>query len=136
MTKSVKVLKVADPIIQSIIFILMAFSFDYLKFALLFLRLLVSWQLISSVFHFFVKSRTKLKVERLAFFFFEVVLVMAYVFLRHHATEKFYKTINSIGVMSLPIYEFTFYVFQALFGIWYYFLSMRELNAIMSKNRN
>ena len=133
MTKNAKAFKIADPILQSVLFVLLAYSFDYAQNFKIFLPAIIGWQLISSVINFFIRTRAKLKIERLIYFVLVAIFILAFLFMRHHTKEKFLNVFVQQGVLSIPIYELVFFVLQGLFAVWYYVICFREIKSVMDK---
>jgi len=133
MTNTVKVFKIADPILQSIIFLTFAYSFDYSNYYRLLLPSLIGWQLLSSIIHLFIHTRSKLKLERLIYFVLVITFITIFLFLRNHIKERYFQIFATQGPLNIPIYELSFVALEGLFSFWYYIICFREIHKVLKK---
>ena len=133
MTKTVRIFKIIDPVLQSVLFVLLAYSFDYTNYYRFFLPAIIGWQLVSSILHFFIRTRMKLRVERIVYFLLVIIFIAIYLYLKNNITEKYLKIFAWQGPLNIPIHELVFAILQGSFAFWYYAICFREIQGVLKK---
>ncbi len=135
MTQKVKIFKIADPIFQSVLFISLAYSFDYTNYYKFFLPLILGWQMVSSCIHFAVRSKNKKKVERLFFFILVWISVGVLIYFKLHQDNAACQKLLEATWMDVPVCELCFVCTEGLLALWYYIICFREINDVLKKFR-
>jgi hypothetical protein len=135
MTQKVKIFKIADPIFQSVLLILLAYSFDYTDYYKYFLPAILGWQMVSSIVHFFIRSKSKKKVERLIYFILVSFSVWVLFYFRTHMADPAYKNFMQATWLEIPVPELCFVVTEGVFAFWYYLICFREIRSVLKKFR-
>ncbi len=133
MNKALKYFKIGDPIVQSFIFTVLAFSFNYKFFFKYYLPGIISWQLGSWILHLFVSGRYKLRKERWVYFASVVIIMSSFFLIRHNLSEMTLKNFASQELMSVPLYELTFVILQSFFAFWYFTIAVREIKHVVKR---
>ncbi len=140
MSNGVKVFKIVDPIVQSLLFICFAYSFDRGNTFRIILLIILVWQLFSAIVHFFLHIHRKLKGERLIYFFISLIYFgfynYFYFYYANISKEKYFDINDGDMPLSIPVHEFSIIVPGILISFWYYLICFRELNKILKKNPN
>jgi hypothetical protein len=125
MKKGMRVFKIADIVIQSLLFIVFAviLSLEDNQFAIV-TSILIYWQIFSVFVHLFLRRLYRLKTERLAWLIVAFLYVVADLYASSHIKETELLVQDSIRV---PIVSTSFATFRLLFAFWYYTISFREL---------
>jgi hypothetical protein len=122
-------LKVIDPAVQSLLFILLIYNIGTDTGAVIrkHFYLVFGWQLLSSFMNFFVKSVTLLMMERL--FFLASVLLCAFLFVlyRKHTT---YVTRWS-GMSVITFYDIIMLSLAIGAAFWYFLICFREARSLL-----
>jgi hypothetical protein len=133
MNTFIKTIKIIDPIAQSLILGALALSIDRTDNYQKILPALIVWQLLSSVFHFFISSRAKLHIERIIYFFLVILFLTIYLYTKNHIKEQYMRVFGESGPMNIPVYELFFVLTQGAFAVWYYLISIREISMVMKR---
>ncbi len=127
--------KLIDPIGQSLIFILFAYSIDgNISYQLVFL-FLVAWQLLSWAINFFIKTVKLKKTERLLYILSILLYAPAYYYVQHHFQEKFIIVRNPDDLTRFPVHEIILIVIGLVVCFWYYVICFREVK-VLFKDKN
>jgi hypothetical protein len=133
MNQAIKYYKIADPVIETVIFIALAYSFNYNFFFKYYLPGIVVWQMASWLIHLFIRGRYKLKKERLVWFVAVVLGVLAFYIVRANVHESRLKEMASAEYMSVPAYELAFVIIQSFFSFWYFTIAVREIKHVTKR---
>jgi hypothetical protein len=133
-SNNVMVIKLVDPIIQSLLFILFVYSldtsaeFNYRKA----LYMIIGWQLISSVFNFIINPPNILKKERLIYLVVICLYMPCFFYIEAHVTEV-WLTLRPGDNPDIPLYDLILESIAGLIAFWYYVICFREIREMMGK---
>ena len=131
MTRNIQTIKLVDPIVQSLLFVLFAYSLDGGNYVTPML-LIMAWVVVSSAVHVFLDFSRKKIVER-AINFILVVIFLAVWFLTRNNKEHFIETIGGDGPMEVPIRQTIMVSLGIAIAFWYYVICFREVRYIIKK---
>jgi len=132
---NVYVFKLADPVIQSLIFIFLIYSIDSEDATpvRLVYYCLCGWQLLSWVINLFIRSIKQLTGERIFFLGTELIFLAIYFFVKKVVHEK------NIHFMSaedtIPLYEVILLTCALLIAFWYFFICYREVRDLLKTEK-
>ena len=133
MNQVVKYYKIADPVVQSLIFVVLTYSFNYTFFFKYYLPGIIVWQLASWVIHLFIRGRYKLKKERLTYIIAVSILMGIFFFIKFNIHESKLREFTSPDLNSMPLYELIFVSLQSFFSFWYFTISVREIRHVLRR---
>ena len=129
MTKEVKVIKIVDPIVQSLLFVFFCYSLDEGKYQNAFIFML-SWELLSAVVHSFLFFSKKKVLERVVNFAL-MVLALAAFFVVKKYKESYVEVILGDGPVMFPVHEMIVMSFGVIVSFWYNFICFREIKSTL-----
>lgn len=131
MNLAFKIIKFIDLFFQSILFLVLAASIENSNLYQKVLPFMVVYQLVSCVLLLLFKTRTKLNVERIVYFFMVVIFLTFYLFRKQNYVERYFKVFVENGPMNVPLVELIFSLLFLLFCVWYYLISVREMRMVL-----
>lgn len=140
MKARIRFFKIADPIIQSLLFMLFTYAIYsdepyYVPYKLAF-NLLLFWQLISAVAHQYFKRTTKLKKQRKYHLITVSVYLVLYLLISFIIPERIVEDRVSDGTLRIPIYSIGIVAVGLGICFWYSILCFREIKRILKKAHN
>ncbi|MBC7554367.1 MAG: hypothetical protein H7257_10355 [Taibaiella sp.] len=133
-----KVIKIIDPVVQSILIIVAFYIFDrkgavYHKVMLF----LMKYQLMSAFAHFFLKFSGKLKAERWLALISIIAWVglYSYFYANMRIKEQYLEVILGKGFTKVGILDTFFMVTGVALAFWYFSISFREVSSLIKRRR-
>jgi ABC-type Mn2+/Zn2+ transport system permease subunit len=111
----------------------LAYSFNYSFFFKFYLPGIVVWQMTSWLVHLLIRSRYKLKKERIIWVVAVVLGVVTFYVMRANIHEARLKELASTEYMSVPAYELVFVIIQSFFSFWYFTIVVREIKHVVKR---
>lgn len=134
----VKIIKIIDPVIQTLLIILVFFIFDkkgtrYHQVMLYLIR----FQLVSVVLNLFLKFSKKLVYERVLSFIAMSVWLFGYIriYAERRIDEKFATVILGKGFTQIGLLDTIFMLTGLAIAFWYFSISFREVNFLLQRRR-
>ncbi len=133
--RNVPLIKLVDPIIQSVLFILFLYALDadfFVPYDTLFYSL-ISVQILSLVVNFFLRSPQLELImnERIAYAVVILVYLSVYYYMRTRIDERFLQVTPGSQTNSMPVYEVILNAVGCLIAFWYFFICFREVRDIL-----
>ncbi len=133
MKNNIRLFKIIDPIVQSLLFILFTYSIDSnMPYGIIFL-ILLCWQLISAVVHPYFRRTSMLKKQRRAHLIVLAAYSVAYVAITFAVTEQYFEDRTGDGFIKLPIYNTALIAGGLIICFWYSVICLREIRRILKK---
>ena len=133
MTKQAKVFKIADPIFQSLMFIVLAYTFDTSNYYKMILPAILCWQAVSMIIHFFIHSRSKLAKERLVFLLVVALAAGAWFLINSKKLNLPLQMAQKDDGTHIPVVELATLGTEAVIAIWYYLICIREIRHVLKR---
>lgn len=128
------VVKLVDPIIQSLLFILFLLSldtdFDFSPRKALYM--IIAWQIASAVMNFVLNAANQLRKERIAYLITTILYTPLFLFLERHVNE-IWLTARYGEDPSIPVYQIIFESVAIIISFWYYVICFREIRGMIGK---
>lgn len=128
---NIQLFKLADPIGQSILFILFLFCIDgemHLSYRTL-LYCIIGWQLLSCCINFLLVNVKLLVRERLAYIVSVILCMAVYYYLRHNVPEHLV-ALNEMDKPTIPLHEMIIATITMSIAFWYNVICFREFKKI------
>lgn len=133
---NVMVLKLVDPIVQSLLFILFIYSLDtsaefsYRQA----LNLLVGWQIVSSIANLFFNPPNQLRTERLICLLLIIIYMPVFFYFQRHLKEVWVQLRQALyDDPTIPLYDIILESIAIIIAFWYYTICFREIRMLMGK---
>lgn len=136
MTKQVQTFKIVDPAGQSLLFLVLAYLFDYKNYIQFYLPVIFAWQFLSSFIHIFFHTRAKFVTERVIYFVLAILFYLLFLYMQKQVLNPKYKLFMQNGPNSIPAYECFFVLFESILAFWYYLICFREINLALKKPKH
>ncbi len=136
-SKNVPLFKLADPIIQSLLFILFIYTIDIpdiVSYQTAF-YLLFSVQVASLAINFLLRFLDLLTTERMIYAVVVVVYMVIYFYMGGHVTEKLMRVNANTDDNAMPVYEIITRGVGILIAFWYFTICFREVR-VLFKNEH
>ena len=133
MTKPAKVFKIADPIFQSLMFIVLAYTFDTSNYYKMILPAILCWQAVSMIIHFFIHSRSKLAKERLVFLLVVMLAAVTWFLITSKKLNLPLQMTQKDDSTHIPVVELATLGTEAVIAIWYYLICIREIRHVLKR---
>ena len=133
MTKEAKIIKIVDPVVQSLLFVLFCYMLDGGQYrnALL---IMLGWQIISAVVNSFLVFSRKQTIPRIINFVIMVVFIAGYLFTKK-VPDRYFEIIGGDGSVMVPIREVVLTAVGVLISFWYYFICFREIRYYIKRDQ-
>lgn len=130
---NIVLLKLFDPIIQSVIFIIFLYCLDSESHGISYrsiLLLLVAWQLASSFLNFFLKDPKLLKMERISYVIVMTIYMIIF-FIVERRVKEHYIGINETDIPNIPVYQASLMTGVVIITFWYNIICYREIRSLL-----
>ena len=131
-----KIGKIADPIIQTMLIIMAFYVFD--KRGTRYHSAMISlirWQVFSSVINLFLKFTPKYKLERYIALAGLGLWLWAYNYVFMHVTERYFYVILGKGPTRFSVFDTILMLSGLALAFWYFSICLREVQKIVKKRR-
>ena len=129
----VRIFKILDPVVQSILFIKFAFDVDAGTHYLVIFFILGGWQMMSLFVNFFFKKAKLLTTERISYLVVFILFLPAYFLIKKHLPERTLDIMGGHGLIKLPIVQITSVSIGIAIEFWYYVICFREIKKILKE---
>lgn len=140
MKYKIRLFKIIDPTIQSLLFLLITYCINseepyFVPYKPVF-HILLLWQIVSTVVHFFFKKTTMLKKQRKIHLIVLLVYLVAYLIFNVLIDTKQLSDATPDGDFRYFVYTFSPVVVGLGICFWYAVLCFREIKRIIDKNQH
>lgn len=130
----VSIVKIIDPIVQSLLLVMFIISLDEggSSYRSYFFSM-IGLQVVSFIFNLVVRARKKLKKERWAYIALLAVWGVVYYYVKSHVHERYFKG-QDLGVIARSgVYEFYLMLAGSVLYGWYSLICFREIKGTVKR---
>ena len=133
MNQAVKYYKIADPIVQSAIYLTAVFDFSYRFIFQAYLPGIILWQTSSLLLHLLIRGRYKLRRERTLYSIALVVAAVTFLITNRNMHIPTPAELSAPDLDKIPTYFVVFLAGQSLLSLWYLLICVREIGHVVKR---
>lgn len=133
MHKKTKIIKITDLIIQTILLFEFGFRIGMGYNTLAVLVIVLVWQMISCITHYFLSYHRKLKIQRNTHI---VILSLFFIFLLYYNNtlkKAWVEKVKALAMSNFPFAEVAVVAIGAAIAMWYFVICFREIKRVLKK---